>query len=163
MASFVWVAGTASAQTVDTTIYICPQSNGVIKLQNINPTSRCTSKTIKVAVVRRAPVSVVRYNNMRMNDPVPMEGAYIVGSSVSPYVQSQRDAGRAQIVQSELSQARSQLAALSAEYNNGQPERRGDEKNYQKYLDRVQSLKQKMTLTQANVDALQRELARMPR
>ena len=30
-----------------------------------------------------------------------------------------------------------QLADLQTEYNNGEPERRGDERNYQKYLDRV--------------------------
>ena len=33
------------------------------------------------------------------------------------------------------------LAALQKEYNNGEPERRGDERNYQKYLDRVAELK----------------------
>jgi len=33
------------------------------------------------------------------------------------------------------------LADLQREYNNGEPERRGDERNYQRYLDRVAELK----------------------
>ena len=34
-----------------------------------------------------------------------------------------------------------QLGRLQKEYNNGEPERQGDEKNYQKYLDRVAEMK----------------------
>jgi len=50
------------------------------------------------------------------------------------------------------------LAALQKEYNNGQPERRGDEKNAQKYLDRVAELKAAVTRKEADVAALRREL-----
>ena len=50
---------------------------------------------------------------------------------------------------------------LQMEYNNGQPERIGNEKNYQKYLDRVAGLKQNIQFTQSNIEALRRELARI--
>ena len=30
---------------------------------------------------------------------------------------------------------------MQKEYNNGQPERQGDEKNYQKYLDRIADMR----------------------
>ena len=37
------------------------------------------------------------------------------------------------------------LAALRKDYNEGQPERKGDERNYQKYLDRVAEMKAAIT------------------
>ena len=52
------------------------------------------------------------------------------------------------------------LGQLKAEYNNGEPERRGDEKNYQKYLDRTAELKANIARKEADVAALKRELGR---
>ena len=51
------------------------------------------------------------------------------------------------------------LAELRKEYNNGEPERRGDERNYQKYLDRVQALKDDIARTEANLVSIRREIA----
>ncbi|HPU54078.1 MAG TPA: DUF4124 domain-containing protein, partial [Burkholderiaceae bacterium] len=45
------------------------------------------------------------------------------------------------------------------EYNNGEPERRGDERNYQKYLDRVQRLKEDIARTEGNLATIRRELS----
>ena len=76
-------------------------------------------------------------------------------------LQQQRDFGRMRIVQNELNTAQQRLMKLQMEYNNGQPERIGNEKNYQKYLDRVAGLKQNIQFTQSNIEALRRELARI--
>jgi hypothetical protein len=50
---------------------------------------------------------------------------------------------------------------LKQEYNNGQPERRGDEKNYQKYLDRVAEMKASIERSESDVAALRRELSKV--
>ena len=47
---------------------------------------------------------------------------------------------------------------LKAEYRDGQPERLGNEKNYQKYLDRTAELQQNIRLTEASIAALRREI-----
>ena len=54
------------------------------------------------------------------------------------------------------------LAALQKEFNNGEPERRGDERNYQKYTDRVAEMKLAIGRKEADIAALKRELAKLP-
>lgn len=50
------------------------------------------------------------------------------------------------------------LEQAKKEYNSGEPEREGGEKNYQKYLDRVQRLKDNIALHEKNIGALRLEL-----
>ena len=54
----------------------------------------------------------------------------------------------------------SRHAELLKEYNNGEPERRGDERNAQKYQDRVAGLKASIDRNQADIDGIKRELSR---
>lgn len=88
-----------------------------------------------------------------------MEGASGATERVSSQDQKARDADAKKILEAELKKEEDALASLQKEYNNGQPERRGDEKNYQKYLDRVAELKAAVTRKEADVAALRRELA----
>lgn len=73
-----------------------------------------------------------------------------------------RDNERRAVLQSELRDAESKLNTLKAEYNNGTPERRGEERNYQKYLDRVAELKANITRQEADIEALKREISKLP-
>jgi predicted RNase H-like nuclease (RuvC/YqgF family) len=50
------------------------------------------------------------------------------------------------------------LTELKAEFNNGEPERRGDERNFQRYTERVEKLKADIARSEANVESLRREL-----
>ena len=54
------------------------------------------------------------------------------------------------------------MAALKNELNNGEPERRGDERNYQKYLDRVAELKANIGRNESDIEGIRRELTRIP-
>jgi hypothetical protein len=112
-----------------------------------------------------APVTVIQ------STPAPRrEGAGNAGSSASrgadtkvdPSDQKARDADKRRILESELQREEQRLAGLKVEYNNGQPERRGDEKNYQKYLDRVAEMKAGIERSEADIAALKRELAKLP-
>jgi hypothetical protein len=82
------------------------------------------------------------------------------GSRVDVQEQKQRDSDARKILQDELVKAQAQLEALQKEYNNGQPERRGDEKNFQKYLDRTAELKASIARTESDIAAITRELAK---
>jgi len=44
----------------------------------------------------------------------------------------------------------------------GQPERQGNEKNYQKYLDRVEEMRAAIARKQTDIAALQREIKKLP-
>jgi chromosome segregation ATPase len=83
-------------------------------------------------------------------------------SKVDKAEQKARDSDARRILQDELSKEQAALDALKKEYNNGQPERQGNERNYQKYLDRVEQLKSSIARKQSDVEALQRELAKLP-
>ena len=83
-------------------------------------------------------------------------------SKVDAQEQKARDTDARKILQDELIKAQQNLDALQKEYNNGQPERKGDEKNYQKYLDRTNDLKAQITRTESDISAITRELAKTP-
>lgn len=72
--------------------------------------------------------------------------------------QKARDADRKQILLDELKAEEQKLANLKKEYNNGEPERRGDEKNFAKYQERTTLMKEDISRTEKNIEALKREL-----
>lgn len=82
-------------------------------------------------------------------------------SRVDPAAQRARDTDKRRILETELRREQDRLSDLKREYNNGQPERRGDEKNYQKYLDRTAELKAGIERSESDVAALRRELDKL--
>jgi len=83
-------------------------------------------------------------------------------SRVDAGQQRVRDDERRRVLQDELRQAEERLANAQKDYNNGQGERRGDERNYQKYLDRMAELKDSIARYEADIQALKREIAKLP-
>ena len=76
--------------------------------------------------------------------------------------QRARDTDARRILSDELAREEERLAAARKEFNNGEPERRGDERNYQRYLDRVAELKASILRKEGDIMALKRELAKLP-
>jgi hypothetical protein len=91
--------------------------------------------------------------------PAPARPA---GSESFPKVDSAtqraRDADRRRILEDEQRKEEAKLAELKTEFNNGEPERRGDERNYQKYLDRVQRLRDDIARSENNLATIRKEL-----
>ncbi len=73
--------------------------------------------------------------------------------------QKQRDGTRRSILEQELAAERILLDEARKTLAEGEATRLGDERNYQKYLDRVQGLKDNVTRHEKNVEALNKELA----
>lgn len=88
-------------------------------------------------------------------------GSSAGGEKVSSDDQKARDADRRKILEAELRKEEEALAALQKEYNNGQPDRKGDERNFQKYQDRVNEMKAAITRKEADVAALKREVGNL--
>jgi hypothetical protein len=78
---------------------------------------------------------------------------------VDTSTQRVRDGERRVILEAELRKEEDRLESLRREFNNGEPERVGGERNYQKYLDRVERLKEDIGRSEANIGALRRELS----
>lgn len=148
----------AHAQTDPNRVYRCPDNTYT------NDLSEVKSKNCKL--VDNANVSI-------MSTPAPTERAApraasrsessaLRGAQIPADTQRQRDLQARAILEQELAQQKAKLAQQLKEYNNGQPERLGDEKNYQKYLDRVSAMKDAIIATEANIAALERELQKFP-
>jgi hypothetical protein len=141
----------ASAQ-----VYRCDSDNGVPLYQNA-PGPRCkpldmpSLSTIPAPKMPAQPAQPAR---------APAASSGTAGSfpRVDSSSQKTRDSDRRAILGDELRTEETRLAELRAEYNNGEPERQGNERNYQRYLDRVQRLKDDITRTEASIGSLRREL-----
>jgi hypothetical protein len=81
---------------------------------------------------------------------------------IDPELQRARDSDARRILEAELRREEDRLADLRKEYNAGAPERQGNERNYQKYLDRTAELKSVITRKEADIAAIKRELAKVP-
>jgi len=111
--------------------------------------------------IEGTPITVVQTARPRPAAPA-VEGARGAESRVDAGQQRVRDDERRRVLQTELRQAEDRLASAQKEFNNGQGERRGDERNYQRYLDRMAELKDNIARYEADVQALKREIAKLP-
>ena len=92
----------------------------------------------------------------------PAPGARPPEARVDPAAQRARDTDSRRILEAELRREEERLSELRKEYNNGEPERQGNERNYQKYLDRVADLKSGIARKEGDIAAIKRELAKLP-
>lgn len=140
-------------------VYRCP---GNLYTDALSP-KEAAAKGCKT--LEGAPITVIQSNVPRTAGSANRgTGAAPSGSSpenkVASEEQKARDTDARRILEAELQKEQSALDALKKEFNNGQPERRGDERNYQKYLDRVNEMKAALTRKEADVASLQRELSK---
>ena len=66
-------------------------------------------------------------------------------------------------IEQRIADESAQLDMIKAEYKDGNPDRLGSERNYQRYLDRVERLKNEISARELKLDALQRELEKIPK
>ena len=78
---------------------------------------------------------------------------------VDPATQKNRDGARRRILEEELSGEAKALAQAKTELTEQESIRTGDEKNYQRVLDRLQKYKDEVERHQKNVEALKKELS----
>lgn len=111
-----------------------------------------------------APVTVIQTVKPRPEaKPVPERTAEAKArDKIDPNEQRVRDNDARRILEAELKAETERLATLQREFNNGEPERRGDERNFQKYQDRVAELKAGIARKETDIAALKRELSKLP-
>ncbi|MGD9945179.1 MAG: DUF4124 domain-containing protein [Burkholderiaceae bacterium] len=164
-ASLLMAAPAAFAQ-----IYRCESENGVTVYQGSSTGKNCRALDL-------APLTTIPAPKLPPSKPAgggAAAGTASGGSSattasaprtspeafpkVDASVQRSRDNDRRRILQSELQKEEAKLAELKGEYKDGEPDRLGNERNYQKYLDRVQRLKEDIGRSEANLASIRREL-----
>jgi hypothetical protein len=139
-------------------IYKCTSPDGRVEYTDINRGSYCKSMDLPgltiPAPARRATPSP--RNPQAGPAPAAAPGEF---PRVDSSEQRARDNDRRGILEEELKAEQQKLAELRKEFAGGAPERRGDERNYAKYQERVAALRDSISRSEKNVDALKREIA----
>ena len=143
------VAGVARA--AETVVYRCP---GPPVLYTDSLTAR-EAQERGCRTIEGTPITVIQGASRPRADGPTAE------ARINAEQQRARDAEARRILTDELRREERRLADLKKEYNDGQPERLGSERNYQRYLDRVAELKTSIERTEDNIAALKRELAKL--
>jgi len=146
-----------------TIVYKCP--GNVYTSERELSAKQADEKGCKV--IEGTPITVIQGRSPAAR---PASGTAATGSTaarppearVDPGAQRARDSDSRRILESELRREEERLAELKREYNNGEPERQGNERNYQKYLDRTAELKSSIARKEGDIAAIKRELAKLP-
>ena len=145
-----------AAARADTTIYKCVDADGRIEFtDSVKKNCKPLDLPSSIPAPARARATPGPGANAR---PAP---AAVPADfpKVSSYQQKNRDDERRNILNEELRNEEKKLADMRREFNGGEPERQGNEKNYAKYQERVALLKDSIARAEQNVDALKREIA----
>ncbi len=163
LAVLTLLGGASLAQAQGNTVYRCPGNiyTDTISAKEAQDRGCRTLEGVPVTVIQ-----TVRPRTEGKGSPVPAASAPRGGegrseAKVDPNAQRSRDSDARRILEAELRAEIDRLDALQKEFNNGEPERRGEERNFQKYQDRLTELKAGIARKESDIAALKRELAKL--
>ena len=130
-------------------VYVCTQANGVREYRNTGDMRGCRKLDTESLSSIPAPSSVIQ---AKADPSFPR---------IDSQTQKRRDLDRLQILTDEIRTEENKLAELKKEYQNGEPERLGSERNYAKYQERVAAMKDEIARTEKNIEALKREISQL--
>ncbi len=114
----------------------------------------------------------VTYSNIRSNKAkqldlppitvVPGIDSMAVESKIKKRMESIKNVEQREAIESRIAEETNLLEELKSEYKGGTPDRLGSERNYQRYLDRVERLKNEIEGREQNLEAFKAELRHSP-
>ena len=149
----------AVAQTSEGSVmYRCPGNDYK------NTISAKEASALGCKTIEGAPITIIQMTKPRpAGTPVPGAASGPASARVDPAAQRARDSDARRILEAEFKTEEERLAALQKDYNNGEPDRQGGERNYQKYLDRVAEMKAAIARKESDIAAIRRELLKLPK
>jgi hypothetical protein len=160
LAAGLTITGAAQAQTQ---VYKCTDAQGRVEFTDSNKKGckvldlpgYIPAPPARAVVPAPAPAA-------RTNSPPGSAAAAAPSPSDFPRVdtsqQRARDNDRREILNEELRAEEQKLAEQRREFNNGEPPRNGNERNYAKYQERVAQMREDIGRTERNIEALRREI-----
>jgi hypothetical protein len=133
-------------------VYLCTNANGGRELTD---SYRAGCKTLNLPGAIPAPQATPR-KAAPPRAPVSTPSDF---PKVDNAQQKARDNDRREILNEELRMEEKKLAEARKEFNGGEPERQGGERNYAKYQERVEMMRESIGRTEKNIEALRREIA----
>ena len=131
-------------------VFLCVDESGKKEYKNTGATKGC--KKVELPGINIIPAPTVAKKAEKSPSGFP---------KVDDSTQKARDADRKQILLDELRAEELKLANLKKDYNNGEPERQGGEKNFAKYQERTTMMKEEISRTEKNIEALNREVGNL--
>lgn len=123
-------------------VYLCPNEDGVPEYRNTADGTACRKVDLPDLVIVK-----------------PDAAAEAVGTTAMPPPQV-AEPGHRRALEIRLRTAEARLSTLKKEFNGGEPERRGDERNYAKYMQRVATMQEEVRRAEQYVNTLKQELSR---
>lgn len=155
LSGFILFIGVQAVAYAQADVYLCVDDNGKKEYKNTGAVKGCKKVELQGITLVPAPAPPAA-GKKPQGKPASSPGDF---PKVDEGTQKARDSDRKQILQDELKTEEQKLANLKKEYNNGEPERRGDERNYAKYQERTNLMKEDVARTEKNIEALKREIA----
>lgn len=133
-------------------VFVCVQPNGTREYRNNGDTRGCRKLDLEAISTIPAPSANQQAKAAPIDPSFPR---------IDSQIQKRRDQDRLQILMEEVRVEESKLSELRREYQNGEPERLGSERNYAKYQERVVQMKDDLQRTEKNIEALRREIGQL--
>lgn len=168
LAGWSTLALAATVAQAQNEIYKCVDEGGRAQYTNLRRDAQgrgCTLVTREVSVVPAgAPGSSAagkQPDSAVAGRPSAPQVSQANFPRVDPQTQKARDGGRRKILEDELATEEKSLVDARAKLGEQEQIRNGDEKNYQRVLDRLQPYKEAIDQHERNVAALKSELAKL--
>jgi hypothetical protein len=151
--SFALFVATLALPAAANTIYKCTDANGGILISNTRVDKNCKP--------------VVSGPESSMPAPKPKQPGAAANPSPASFpkvqedTQKARDTDRRRILEQEFSGEQRNLEQAKKDLAEQESIRNGDERNYQKTLDRVQPYKDRVAQHERNIQQIQRELSNL--
>lgn len=161
LAAVLLLSASGAGQAQDRSVYRCP---GNLYTDQITPKEAAERgcKTLDGALVTVVQGSRKPAAGAASGASGASGAAGRADARIDPADQRARDSDARRILAAELSKEEDKLAQLRKDYNGGAPERRGDERNFARYQERVAELKAAIDRKEADIAAIKRELAKLP-
>lgn len=114
----------------------------------------------------------ITYSNIRSNKGeqldlppitvVPGIDSTAVESKIKKRMSTIKIKEQHEALENKITEEKNLLEELKSEYKGGTPDRLGSERNYQRYLNRVEQLKNEIEVRENNLEALMIELQHLP-
>lgn len=147
---FAALSGYAHAQSE---VFVCVDDRGNKEYKNTGTTKGCKRIELQGVSMIVSPYKKATLQTVAARTSTPSDFPRVDSGT-----QKARDNDRRQILLDEMKSEEQKLAGIKKEFNNGEPDRRGDEKNYAKYQERLANLKEDINRSEQNVEALRREI-----
>lgn len=143
-------------------VFVCMNNDGTREYKNTGETKGCKRVDMQGISMIPSPYKKPIAQTASLNrSTAPTTASPSDFPKIDSGTQKARDNDRMQILSEEMKLEERKLASLRQEFNNGEPERRGDERNFAKYQDRVASMKDDVSRTEKNIEALKREIGNL--